>query len=42
MLLVDDIARTIVATEIPLGIITSLLGAPLFGYLIKRGRLGWN
>jgi iron complex transport system permease protein len=42
MLIVDDIARTIVATEIPLGIITSLLGAPVFGYLIKRGKLGWN
>ncbi|MBN1134469.1 MAG: iron ABC transporter permease [Methanosarcinaceae archaeon] len=42
LLLVDDLARTIAATEIPLGIITSLFGAPLFAYLIKRGRLGWN
>ncbi|WP_370572664.1 FecCD family ABC transporter permease, partial [Methanomethylovorans sp.] len=30
MLLVDDLARTVTATEIPLGIITSLVGAPLF------------
>ncbi|MDQ1275793.1 MAG: iron complex transport system permease protein [Euryarchaeota archaeon] len=42
MLLVDDLSRTIAATEIPLGIITSLVGAPLFAYLIRRGRMGWN
>jgi iron complex transport system permease protein len=42
MLIVDDLSRTITATEIPLGILTSLVGAPLFAYLIKRGRTGWN
>ena len=42
MLLVDDLARTVATTEIPLGIITSLVGAPLFAYFIKRGRMGWN
>jgi len=42
MLVVDDLARTVAATEIPLGIITSLVGAPVFAYLIKRGRMGWN
>lgn len=42
MLIVDDLSRTIAATEIPLGIITSLVGAPLFAYLIKKGRMGWN
>ncbi|WP_292389850.1 FecCD family ABC transporter permease [Methanosarcina sp. UBA5] len=42
MLIVDDLSRTIAATEIPLGILTSLIGAPLFAYLLKRGRLGWN
>ena len=42
MLLVDDLSRTIAATEIPLGILTALVGAPLFAYLIKRGRMGWN
>jgi iron complex transport system permease protein len=42
MLIVDDLSRTIVATEIPLGILTSLVGAPLFAYLIQRGRMGWN
>lgn len=42
MLLVDDLSRTIAATEIPLGILTSLVGAPLFAYLLRRGRMGWN
>jgi iron complex transport system permease protein len=42
MLIVDDLSRTIVATEIPLGILTALVGAPLFAYLIKKGRMGWN
>lgn len=42
LLLVDDLSRTIAATEIPLGILTSLVGAPLFAYLIRRGRMGWN
>nr|WP_321417865.1 iron ABC transporter permease [uncultured Methanomethylovorans sp.] len=42
MLVVDDLARTVTVTEIPLGIITSLVGAPLFAYLLKRGRMGWN
>lgn len=42
MLVVDDLARTVTATEIPLGIITSLVGAPLFALLLQRGRMGWN
>jgi iron complex transport system permease protein len=36
LLLVDDLARTLTAAEIPLGIITAILGAPVFGYLLKR------
>ncbi len=30
LLIVDDIARTLTATEIPLGILTALIGAPFF------------
>ncbi len=42
LVLVDNIARTLTGSEIPLGIITSLIGAPFFIYLLKRtkGR-GW-
>jgi iron complex transport system permease protein len=41
LLLVDDIARGIFTTEIPLGILTSLIGAPIFIYLLMKGRRGW-
>jgi iron complex transport system permease protein len=41
MLLVDDLARSIYATEIPLGIVTSLVGAPFFLYLLVRTQRGW-
>ena len=36
MLLVDNISRTLLHTEIPIGILTSLIGAPFFLYLIYR------
>ncbi len=37
MVLSDTVARTIVGGEIPVGIITTLFGAPFFIYLLKRG-----
>lgn len=36
LLLVDDISRNLLATEIPIGILTSFLGAPFFLYLMSR------
>lgn len=33
---VDIMSRTISSAEIPIGIITALLGAPFFGFLLKR------
>ena len=42
MLLVDDISRNLLATEIPLGILTAVVGAPFFIYLLKtRKGGGW-
>ncbi|WP_303864452.1 iron ABC transporter permease [Alkalibaculum bacchi] len=41
LLLVDDIARCTFSMEIPLGILTSLIGAPFFIYLLIKGRRGW-
>jgi len=35
MLAVDDITRSAFALEIPLGIITSLIGAPVFFIILK-------
>ena len=36
LLAVDDISRNLMAKEIPIGILTSLVGAPFFIYLITR------
>lgn len=41
LLLVDTLCRTLAVTEIPLGILTAVLGAPFFLYLLARGRRGW-
>ncbi|THB74987.1 MAG: iron ABC transporter permease [Desulfobacteraceae bacterium] len=42
MLAADVAARTLIASEIPVGIITALSGAPVFGYLLYRNRgSGW-
>ncbi len=39
LMLVDDLARCLTTSEIPLGILTSFVGAPLFLYLIIKGGL---
>ena len=42
LLLVDNVARLMFTVEIPLGILTSIIGAPFFFYLLlkrKRGQL---
>ena len=42
LLAVDTLARTISAVEIPLGILTALLGAPFFLWLLATGRRAWR
>ena len=42
LLLIDDIARTATAGEIPLGILTALIGAPCFAYLLRKTRGTWQ
>lgn len=39
---VDLIARTVARTEVPLGILTALVGAPFFLWLLASGRRGWT
>lgn len=40
---IDNIARAATASEIPLGIITAIIGAPVFGYLLKKTQArGWK
>ncbi len=42
MLLADGVARSVSSAEIPVGIITALTGAPIFGYLLYKNRgSGW-
>lgn len=41
LMLVDDLSRTLFSVEIPLGIITSLIGAPFFIYLLFQKRRAW-
>ncbi len=41
LLLVDTIARSLAANEVPLGILTAVVGAPFFLWLLARGRRGW-
>ena len=36
LLLVDDVSRNLLAVEIPIGILTAVIGAPFFLYLILR------
>jgi iron complex transport system permease protein len=42
LLVVDNVARVIVPRELPIGILTSLIGAPLFVYLLFCGRKEWT
>ncbi len=43
MVLVDDVARTLSASEIPISILTAVIGAPVFLYLLRRSQnRGWN
>lgn len=42
LVLVDDLSRIITGSEMPLGILTALLGAPFFIYLLKKTKAkGW-
>ena len=36
LLLVDDVSRSLLQTEIPIGILTAVIGAPFFVYLLLR------
>ncbi len=42
MLIIDLIARTATASEIPLSILTAVAGAPFFAYLLRKTGGGWG
>lgn len=42
LLLIDDFSRTVMPFEIPIGVFTMILGAPLFIYLMRKNAVNWN
>ncbi len=40
-LLMDDLARSLSTAEVPMSILTGIIGAPVFAYLLRRGT-GWG
>ncbi len=42
MVLVDTAARSVATLEVPLGILTAVLGAPVFVWLLARGARPWS
>lgn len=41
LLLIDDVSRTMISVEIPLGILTAIIGAPFFLYLLSKSKEVW-
>jgi iron complex transport system permease protein len=42
LVIVDDISRLAFSFEIPIGILTALVGIPFFALVLKNTRKGWN
>ena len=42
LVVVDDISRLVFTVEIPIGILTSLVGIPFFALVLGKSRKGWN
>lgn len=42
MLMIDTMARTLLPSEIPISILTAIIGAPFFIYLLRKTGGGWK
>lgn len=42
LVIVDTMSRTAFSFELPVGVFTTALGAPLFLWLLRRSRIGWE
>lgn len=40
LIVIDDLARSVMSAEIPLGILTAIVGAPFFAFLLRRTQGG--
>jgi iron complex transport system permease protein len=41
LLIVDNVARSLTSAEIPIGILTSVIGAPFFLFFLKKSKKSW-
>ncbi|MBP2643394.1 MAG: transporter permease protein, partial [Firmicutes bacterium] len=41
MIIMDNLSRSVASLEIQVGILTSLIGAPFFVFLLARAQKGW-
>lgn len=41
LLLIDDFSRTVMPFELPVGVFTMIIGAPVFIYLMRRNVINW-
>ena len=41
LLLIDTVSRTLLPSEVPLGVLTGLIGVPILVVLLRRNRTGW-
>lgn len=41
LLLVDNLVRSISTVEVPIGILTAIIGAPFFIFFLKKSKLSW-
>lgn len=42
LLMIDNFSRIVMPFEIPIGVFTMILGAPLFIYLMRKNAINWN
>jgi iron complex transport system permease protein len=43
VLAIDDVTRTLIRTEVPIGVLTTLIGTPFIAVLFwKKQTRGWN
>jgi len=42
LLLIDNLARSLTSAEIPLSILTAIIGAPFFAFLLRKTGGGWG
>lgn len=42
LLMIDNFSRIVMPFEIPIGVVTMILGAPLFIYLMRKNAINWN